>query len=259
MSRSYYAKTSGARVPHPGDPFWKDVVLLAPFSGGSQLEQIPVDTSGIDLSRYDHQLQAAGGSGGSVDAGRYYTIDPFQSLPVTKYGETTAGCNTADTTHWYPGLPEFLMGVGDFTIEMDAAQQFAGVYPCCAFGTGLVNQPGSWCIGTTPDDPTKLAFYEDGTSNTPSIVSASSVWGADDEFVNIAYSRVAGVGRLFANGVLVGSGADSTDYTNNTGGPGYAAYNGLNGWKGFLANIRWTAAGRYTANYKPPSGPFPTS
>lgn len=250
----------GGPAPGGGDPYFDSVVLLVPFSGGINDQDIPTDTSGIDLSKYDHLLASAGSrSGGSLGGGVYYNVDPFHSLYVSKYGETVAGCNTDGAIRFYTA-PEFLMGTEDFTIEMDAAQQFAGVYPCSAFGVGAPGQSGTWLIGTDATDAGRLAFYQESITDIPSIVSPSDVWTTDGVFANIAYSRVAGVGYLFANGVLVGSAPNVIDYNADLYGPGQGSHTlALNPWKGYLANIRWTSGvGRYTASYTPASGPYPT-
>lgn len=245
-----------------GDPYFNSVVLLTPFSAGANGVAIPINTPGIDLSSYNHRVVTASGTG---IGGRYRTTDDFTGLSVTRYGLPVAGSNTDGSIVFAVAgpLPEFLMGTGDFTIELDAAQQAFNTYDMSAFGVGSSGQTGVWNIGTGNGalNRARLAFYINSTSSVPAIMSSSNVWTESLQYVTIAYSRVAGIGYLFANGILVGSVADPTNYnTLNFQGPGQGQRLAtLNAWRGFIANVRWTrGVGRYTSNYSPATAPYPT-
>lgn len=251
----------------PGDPFFANVVLLAPYSSGvAQGSSILTGAASVginDQSIYRHPQSTAAGS---QQAGKYWFTDTFSSLAsVRRYGLSSAGTNTDGNLGFAPAnVPEFQMGLGDFTIEADGYMGLSGTIQLALYGAGATGVAGTWQLGGGATAPTsyRLSWYADGT-NVPLMQSAANVWNAaalGAEWHTVAYSRVAGVGFLFADGVLVATGADATDYTTVSAGPGTATRaSALNPWKGYIANVRLTkGVGRYTANYIPPTGPYPT-
>jgi hypothetical protein len=241
---------------YAGDPYFANVALLVPFSGGTNGAAIPTGTAGIDLSSYGHQLAGVGGSG---IGGKY------QTTPA-RYGASVAGSNTDGAINFTSAGPpaEFVMGTADFTAECDAYMGIVSPISMSAFGVGSAGVSGSWTFGNGPSSPDfyRLAFYRNGSS-TPFLTSAAEVWDSTNlgaNWVTMAYSRVSGVGYLFANGILVGSAADATNYTLASTGPGVGSHvAAANPWKGYIANLRLTqGVGRYTTRYLPPIGPYPT-
>lgn len=247
------------------DPFFANVVLLAPFSGGVKGNAIPTATPTIDLSSYHHPLLSANGSN---VAGLYWSgLDNYSGVfDVTRYGQVVAGANSDGSIRFanVSGVPEFAMGLGDFTVECDICTNTG--LNINFWGVGSTGNAKSWFLGNgaTAGTRARLAFFQTSLSAVPVIVGAADVFLDNySNWVTCAYSRVAGIGYLFANGVLQGSAADTVDYDSTSGdfgqGPGtgnhQASFNPL---KGYIANVRMTKGiGRYTASYTPPTGPYP--
>ena len=154
----------------------------------------------------------------------------------------------------------FGFGTGDFTIE-------AWVYPSgTQKGSSTVMDFRSSGAGSTQSRSLIqlygngiLRYYVAGFQPTGmSTTVALNAWH------HVAYSRAAGVGRFFVNGVQVGSNfADSYSYGANPDlvlgqvGDNRSFADGF--FTGFIDEVRITkGVGRYTANFTLPSSAFPT-
>lgn len=145
------------------------------------------------------------------------------------------------------------MGTGDFTIEAWVNPQA----PPNNFGVWYlkgVNTTGGLSIGTTP---TTITVRRNGLSDVIATVSISG-WS------HVAVVRASGVITIYLNGVSVKT--DSTAFNNNdtdllyigsnTSSGGNSAYS----YVGYLDEFRITkGVARYTANFTPPTAPFPNS
>lgn len=232
-----------------GDPFFVNVVLLAPFNGPNGTIIQTGDPT--DFSTYHHLNDGNG---------------PTYSNAQLRFGLNVIATNGSSVNNWGTNATaEFFMGVGDFTFEADWWQTAfgggSGGYEVGGTGNpfGASNR---WSIGSGRADVdfSRLSMYKDQDA-VPFLQSGlgvllAGVWN------NVAYSRVSGVGFLFCNGNLVASGPDVTDWNslqnNGINFPGNPA--NMNGPSGFIANVRLTkGVGRYTASYAPPTAPWPTS
>jgi len=78
-------------------------------------------------------------------------------------------------------------------------------------------------------------------------------------WLNISVSRTSGTMYYFVNGNLVGSGADSTNYTVGSTGPSFmgSSYYNNYGLQGYMSNIRVIkGTGLYTSNYTVTTTPY---
>lgn len=214
-------------TPPPTDPYYANVVSLLNFPG-------------------------ADGSTTFTDAkGKVWT--PQGSAQI----DTSLGYNAGQ----FPGSPsrldsptdaDWAMGTGDFTVE-------AWIRPSNLstdrniFG---VNVSGGLGFGTTSSalfcGPTAVSYGVIGSTGLPL-----------NTLVHVAACKASGTMRVFVNGVVDGSGADSYNYAQaevmlaSNRVPPSAATGYLEGW---IRAFRLTkGVARYTANFTPPTAPFPTS
>lgn len=204
------------------DPLWRSVASLLHFDGevGTQVHR-------------DMKLKTWTRTGSvtiEADAGAFGGAS-------ARFGGGRLDCNTG----WSPGT-------GDFTIEFFFKTFQTGGN---TYFDNRVSTPATDTVIYQTNGSNQMIFYAAGASR---IVSANL---ANDTRYHFALSRVAGVTRMFIDGVPV-----ATTYTdaNNYNAPiiriGQSLVGGsaLNGW---LDEYRITNAGRYPAAFTRPSGPFP--
>jgi hypothetical protein len=132
---------------------------------------------------------------------------------------------------------DFSFGIGDFTVEL------------WAYWTGSGNQ---YFIDTRTGGGTGLAwqteFYQ---------ASGYSASWPTNEWFHAAITRQASSVRIFKNGSLV---ATFTDANILAGASMYigARFSAQSLWSGYIDDLRITKGiARYTANFTPPTAPFP--
>ena len=188
------------------------------------------------------------------------------STSVKKFGTGSLAFDGTDDRLLAKGGPVADFGTGDFTIE-------------------------AWSYLTTAGDAYRFIFSLDystakavqlrygntgfGQKLQVSVQSdvLSNVWSCSatqtshlNQWVHLAFTRQSGVCRLFVNGVLqnINSGANPstypvtsfTDTTNVVGTTGFST--GAPSYIGYIDDVRVTnGIARYTANFTPPSAPFP--
>jgi len=217
----------------------------------------------VDLSRSNVSLLLHGdGTNGST------TIIDSSPSPKTVTAVGNAQISTAqskfggasiafDGTGDYLTIAEvsssFTFATGDFTIEF-------WLYPSNLSGIVVLVD---WrnAAGAQGDRPT---IYRDG-SNLVFFAGINLITGTsaltNQLFQHIAVTKGSGSTRLFVNGTQVGSTyLDSKNYLSPQGGAIYAGAvgNGTFGMAGFIDELRITkGVARYTANFTPPTAPFP--
>ena len=145
---------------------------------------------------------------------------------------------------------DYAFGTGDFTMECfvyhnDLTGQ--QTYFSDAFG----NTAGIYFCKREPANGNVLAIYTTTFIVTGSLALSSRRWH------HIAVCRSSGTIRLFVDGVLDGSAADSTNLTQTQYSIGESFDGTSGGMNGFISNahiIKGTAL--YTSNFTPPTAPI---
>lgn len=183
---------------------------------------------------------------------RVWTAASGASLSTAQKQFGTASVLIHDSTEFVFGDPNtaYNLGTGDFTWEVSIRPTTVDVKNIAQIvGSGAATSPSIYCLANG-----SLIYY----LSSDRITSAAGVVVVNT-WLPIAYSRVSGTGRLFANGVLIGSWADSTDYTNGIGNSLYLS-GSASPLEGYYDEFRLTVGvGRYTASYTPAIAAFPNS
>lgn len=188
------------------------------------------------------------------------------ALTVTATGATISTSNTmsgfGQTAYFngssYLSTPVnslFAFGTGDYTIECWLYMtSVTGTQ--CLFSSGIGNSVGNFAgyfaNGSTFD------IYNNGVG--PAKFSGTCSISANTWF-HFAVTRASGTTRVFLNGSQVGSGTDTFSYSSTTG-TARVGSDGISGFplKAYSDDFRITkGVARYTANFTPPTGPFPNS
>jgi len=208
------------------DPYFDSVVLLCPFSGEDG------DTTSTDLSNSAHTLTFAG--------------DTSLDKDIRKYGFTSCyfdGAGGDKVT--VASSSDFAFGTGDFTIEFWARFSDITDINTIAWDGGYLN--AIYCNANSG-----MSFYSD-----TNLINVASGTVALNTWYHIALTRSSGTFNLFQDGVSQGTSTASRTFTASEMRVGSGDVNGMNGW---LENVRITkGVCRYTENFTPPAGPYPTS
>lgn len=213
----------------PSDPYWSDVVALLYFNGVNGGTSFPDETSMTWTVHGTIQTSTAAAKFGSSSM-----------YPGTSTGYLT-GASSAN----------FGFGSGDFTID-GWVQGTATVAYKCLFDTGYSSGSGLAIFVASSSD-TKIHIFMSGSlvlSSTSSITTT----GFDYFEVN----RSAGTLRVFKNGILEASVANST-VLNSSAAPYIGNNYALNNqFQIYLNEFRVTkGVARNTANYTPPTARAP--
>ena len=174
---------------------------------------------------------------GNVTPNRFSPIGP-----VGYYSNYFNGSSVLTT----PSNSQFAWGTGDFTVEL-------WFYNTVAFGSGGNVVAGTLAAGGG------LLYGRDSFGMAWNIFSGSNIVQytpqlALNSWYHIAYSRRSSTGYLFINGTLIGSAADTTNYTYATFAIGGTATQRITG---YVSNLRVvTGQALYTAAFTPATQPL---
>jgi hypothetical protein len=145
----------------------------------------------------------------------------------------------------------FAFGAQDFTVEAWVYFGNLTSFNSIASTRDSNNTITGWTIGLNSSEA--LYFYTN-TFNIQGSALSQNTWH------HIAAARSGTSLKMFANGTQAGSTAtDSRDYTNQTFAVG-ATIDGNQVFNGYIDDLRITKGiARYTANFTPPTAPFPDS
>lgn len=178
-------------------------------------------------------------------------VSPFSSVTESYYFNGSSYLSTPSST-------SLQFGTGDFTVE--GWFYYAGTTPSTDYGIFQIG-PDVGGIGTSYasslalliDTGAYYKFYANGTYVTTSVSVTLNAWN------NFAVVKNGSTLTLFVNGTNVFSQSDTFNYAGTYCGIG-GAYNTSHLMQGYLSNFRITkGVARYTANFTPPTAPFPTS
>ena len=208
----------------PTDPDFANVSLLLHGDGTNG------STTIVDSSSSPKTVTAVG--------------DAQISTTQSKFGGSSLAFDGAGDVLTIPSNTAFAFGTGDFTVE-------AWVYH-----TGNINEAilsfnsFHFLYGISG----QLRFFN---ATSPSVIDATVSY-IDNAWTHVAAVRSGTTVTLYQNGVNVGSGTSSVNYANdqnvNVGSyVGTASF-----WEGYIDDLRVTkGVARYTANFTPPTAPFP--
>jgi hypothetical protein len=215
----------------PVDPQFGSVSLLLHGNGANG------STTITDSSRFANTVTAVGNA----------QISTAQS----KFGGASIAFDGSGDWITVSSDPAFSFGTGDFTVEFFARwNSFANVNVIFDTRDGAASANG-------------IVFYT--TSGGVFVVYrgvAPLITGATlqtAQWYHIAVSRSSGTTRLFVDGVQSGSSAsDSANYTDQNFFVGKTNEALSNYFNGYIDELRITKGiARYTANFTPPTAPFP--
>jgi hypothetical protein len=217
----------------------------------------------LDLSRSNVSLLLHGdGTNGST------TITDSSPSPKTVTAVGNAQISTAQSK--FGGASIAFDGTGDYLRVAEASSSFTfatdnftielWLYPSNLTGTVVILDWRN--VGSFQGD--RPTIYRTG-SNLVFFAGGELITGTsaliNQLFQHIALTKSSGSTRLFVNGTQVGSTySDSKNYLSPQGGAIYAGAvgNGAAGMAGYIDDLRITkGVARYTANFTPPTAPFP--
>ena len=173
------------------------------------------------------------------------------STAQSKFGGASALFDGTGDRLTLASSPLFGFGTGDFTCECWIHRTVSVNQNILDFRTAADVQTWVWNITSNA-----ISMY------TPSgtLISGTTVLAAN-QWYHVAITRSGGTIRQFVNGVLEGSGTNTSDFQSSrplTIGGTPDAVNGM--FTGYIDDIRITKGiARYTANFTPPTAQFPNS
>ena len=214
----------------PTDPDFANVSLLLHGDGANG------STTIIDSSPSPKTVTAVGNA----------QISTAQS----KFG----GASLAFDGNWdYLTIPpsvDMSLGAADFTIELWARFSTASFNGLFQLSSGYLNALVRGPAAGVADN----GFW--GIYHGTSFLQSNQVPSVNT-WQHVAYVRSSGITKLYIDGVQIISTSDNTNYADQyfTIGGWYSSLNLLNG---YIDDFRITkGVARYTANFTPPTAPFP--
>jgi hypothetical protein len=213
-----------------GDPHWSNVSLLLHGDGANG------STTIIDSSPSPKTVTAVG--------------DAQISTTQSKFGGASLLFDGAGDYLTVPNNSSYAFGTADFTVE-------AWVYFGNLQGFHTVvstrdqnNTSTGWTVGVNSSE--QLYFYTNSTNILGSALDQNT-WH------HIVAARAGSNLQMFVNGMQVGSTfADTKNYTNETLVIGSIVGGSGQWFNGYIDDLRITKGiARYTANFTPPTAPFP--
>lgn len=222
------------KTPKPGDPYYANVSLLLHMDGANG------STTFIDNSPSPKTLTRSGSA----------QISTVQS----KFGGASAYFSGGGGSYVYAApSADFGFGAGDFTVE---GWMRSTVRDTVFLDLRVGSAEAGVFIANHPNKGGGIAYYQPSTGviggNTPT---------DDGSWHHYAWTRVAGVLRMFSDGVKVYEGVLNSDFGNSRPcwlGVQFGGTTAL--FNGYLDDIRITKGiGRYIADFTPPPRAFPNA
>ncbi len=209
-------------------------------------EKTPVDPQFTSVSLLLHG-NGANGSTTITDSSRIpKTVTAFGNAQIStaqsKFGGSSIAFDGAGDYLQASASDNFAFNAQDFTVEFWLYWLGATANPQYFIDCRDANFGFFWLYGVVSSN--------NGTANY-SHTSTVAQWQ------HWAVSRQTGTLRIFRDGVLAFSGADSSNYTGKNLFVG-ARFNAIETLNGYIDDLRITKGiARYTANFTPPTAPFP--
>jgi hypothetical protein len=162
-------------------------------------------------------------------------------------GSMSFGSGTANYLA-YLNNPGFVFGTGDFTVEF-WVNTFDSTACLIRFSTGST---GYWQMAFSVS-----SIVWQNSQDVNNLYVASCPQAFNGQWHHIAVTRTGGINRLFFDGTLLTSAADTTNY-NGSAGNMQIGWDGSNQFTGFIDDLRFTkGVARYIANFTPPQQALP--
>jgi hypothetical protein len=214
------------------------------------------------------QINTGGGGGAGNNAGGSGIViisypDIYAGAAATTGSPTvsTSGSGSllpGSTSSWiyYAAQSGFAFGTGDFTIEFwvnftSTTSGASGTSYLFDFRGANYSSSNS-ALGIYQNNGGMFLFSQSG-------IYINAGMPLTNTWLNVSVSRVSGTMYYFVNGNLIGSGADSTNYTVASAGPSFmgSGYYNNYGLQGYMSNIRVIkGTGLYTSNYPVITTPY---
>lgn len=237
-----------------GDPYWSSVVLYLPLTGTNG------QATFTDVSQYGHAVTRNGNT----------VISTAQAPALTGVSSSAYFDGTGDFLT-IPDNSTWTLSA-DFTIECfirfaGYAKNEAGTFEVCLAGTSVpgVNNAGYYIVfsGTASSFTTIKFGYSTNGNTHESEISSSSTFLLNTWY-HVAVCRSANLLYMSVNGVITNPGGTSIigSIFDVPQPLKIGALNYTETYKremnGFLSHLRITkGVARYTANFTPPTAPFP--
>lgn len=238
---AFLGETSSAAAVDGGDPHFDKVSLLLHMDGADG------STTFTDNSPGSKIVTAYGGA----------RISTAQS----KFGGASAVFDGISDYLSAPAHADFDFGTGDFTLEAWVFQAASSAYSAIICRQQNVGAEGLFQLRLNSGKP-EFVFCANSSWSVVTLAAAQSI--AANSWTHIALSRLGGIGMLFVDGVLADT--KSIAGTLNVAGRPLTigvlndgdSTNLLAFFSGHIDEARITKGlARYTANFTPPSTPFP--
>jgi hypothetical protein len=215
------------------DPYWSKVTYLFNFEGANGAKVLSEPVKGA--------------------SGTFYNAAQL-STGAAKFGQASLS-----TTGGYLQLPGsvFSFGRNDFTVEFFFKPAALGGSNMQMVDCRPANSNGAYVSFATRGDGS-LTWYSnsaDVVNTGAGVVRDASVWH------HLAYSRSQGVGRMYVDGNLVGSSADTINYISSASGclMGKNAFSTAQAGGSYDAMRITVGVGRYVlSSFTPPARAYPT-
>lgn len=226
------------------DPYFSSVVLLLHMNGTDG------STSFVDSSSSAKTVTAYGGA----------AISTAQS----KFNGSSGSFDGANTYLLVDDSPDWYFGTGEFTIEAFIRLTAQATTATIAAQRGTDTNNHAWSFTASTVSGGQLQFRY--TSNGSSVAVRNPAWVPNlNTWYHVCVCRAAGTLRLFVDGVVINSAANSVDIFNSPKPLMIGAGNNnttttvpINFLNGYIQDLRITkGVGRYAGNFTVPTQPFP--
>jgi hypothetical protein len=217
-------------------------------------EKTPVDPQFTSVSLLLHGNGTNGSTTITDSSSRLNTVTASAGAQIStaqsKFGGSSIAFNGSGARLSVPNSNSLQFGQADFTVEFwmffNSTAGFQTVIGKTFTGAG------EWVIQTAGVTGGRLKFYGPSTTIIETSDNSANAW------IHVALVRSSGTCFLYRNGTQTGSAAIGTNY-NATGVLTVGAnVNGSDPFNGYIDDLRITkGVARYTANFTPPTAPFP--
>jgi hypothetical protein len=171
------------------------------------------------------------------------------STAQSKFGGGSMLFDGTDDRLNMPASPNLAFGTGDFTLEMWAYFTSTANFPTLTDSRVNASSTAGFNLGLSS---ARVQIY-----TTSQVLIGASTLSANTWY-HIAVTRASGTLKIWLNGVQDATVSNSTNWSDQTFVVG-ATPSAVNLMTGYIDDLRITKGfARYTANFTPPTAPFPT-